>query len=114
LAAGDVTSLAAKVQALVDDRAAVLAGARRYSPATSWVAANADADDDEAIVVQWEGRDFSTGERDYAPGYAALLGRDWQLHAGSDSLAAFRADAIALAKCLPKDAGASGAGEEDA
>jgi hypothetical protein len=51
LAAGDVTSLAANVQALVDYRAAVLAGERRYSPGTSWAAANADADDDEAIVA---------------------------------------------------------------
>lgn len=114
LAAGEVTSLAAKVQALVDYRAAVLAGERRYSPGTSWVAANAEADDDETIVGTWAGGDFSTGERDYAPGYAALLGRDWHLHAGSDALAAFRADAIVLATCLPGDAGANGAGEEDA
>jgi exodeoxyribonuclease V gamma subunit len=114
LAAGDLTSLAANVQALVDYRAAVLAGERRYSPATSWVAANAEEDEDEPIVATWAGGDFTTGERDYAPGYAALLGRDWHLHAGSDSLAAFRADAIVLAKCLPGDAGANGAGEEDA
>jgi exodeoxyribonuclease V gamma subunit len=113
LAAGDATQRIARVQALVDYRAAVLAGERRYSPGTSWVAANADADDDESIVAAWAGGDFSTGERDYAPGYAALLGRDWHLHPGSASLDRFRDDARALVACLPKDAGATGA-EEDA
>ena len=94
----------AHVQALVDFRAAVLAGERRYSPATSWAAANADVDDDEAIVKAWTGDDFRTGERDYAPGYAALLGRDWQLLPGSDSLARFREDARVLSKVIPEDA----------
>jgi exodeoxyribonuclease V gamma subunit len=106
--------LAAQVQALVDYRAAVLAGTRRYSPATSWAAANAEADDDEAIVAAWAGGDFSTGERDYAPGYAALLGRDWALHAGSEALAAFREHALALARLLPGNAGAAGSDGDDA
>ena len=93
--------LAAQVQALVDFRGAVLAGKRRYSPATSWAAANADADDDEAIVKAWAGDEFRTGERDYAPGYAALLGRDWPLLPGSPALAEFREHAKALASILP-------------
>ncbi|WP_397573142.1 exodeoxyribonuclease V subunit gamma [Silanimonas sp.] len=112
LAAGDATQRIARVQALVAYRAAVLAGERRYSPGTSWAAANADADDDEAIVKVWEGADFSTGERDYAPGYAGLLGRDWHLHPGSESLDRFRDDARALVACLPKDADATGAKED--
>ena len=99
--------VAARVEALVDFRAAVLAGERRYSPATSWAAATTD--DDDAIAEAWEGGDFRTGERDYAPGYAALLGRDWQLLPGSDSLARFRDDARVLAKALPDDARATGA-----
>lgn len=98
--------LASQVQALVDFRAAVLAGERRYSPATSWAAATAESDDDEAIIAAWAGGDSGIGERDYAPGYAALLGRDWQLLPGSASLARFREDARALARLLPVDAGA--------
>ncbi|MFN8901601.1 MAG: exodeoxyribonuclease V subunit gamma [Lysobacteraceae bacterium] len=97
----------ARVEALVDFRAAVLAGARRYSPATSWAAATTD--DDDAIADAWGGGDFRTGERDYAPGYAALLGRDWQLLPGSDSLARFRDDARVLAKALPGEPRATGA-----
>ena len=93
--------LATTLNALVEFREAVLAGERRYSPATSWAAANAADDEDEAIVAAWAGSDFSTGERDYAPGYAALLGRDWALQAGSDALRDFQRDACALAACLP-------------
>ncbi len=100
------------VQALVDFRDAVLDGRRRYSPSTSWVAATADEDDDDAVATQWAGGDYQTGERDYAPGYALLLGRDWGLHAGSDALSAFRDDAKTLANCLPRDpSAASGDGD---
>lgn len=101
--------LAARVQALVDFRASVMAGTQRYSPATSWAAANAEADEDESIITAWAGGDVRTGERDYAPGYAALLGRDWQLLPGSAALAAFREDARELANILPGRAGARGA-----
>jgi exodeoxyribonuclease V gamma subunit len=101
--------LAARVQALVDFRASVMAGTQRYSPATSWAAANAEADEDERIITAWAGGDVRTGERDYAPGYAALLGRDWQLLPGSAALAAFREDARELANILPGRAGARGA-----
>lgn len=102
-----VGGVAARVEALVAFRAAVLAGERRYSPATSWVAATTD--DDDAIAEAWAGGDFLTGERDYAPGYAALLGRDWRLRPGSDDLTRFREDARVLAKALPDDARTSGA-----
>jgi exodeoxyribonuclease V gamma subunit len=104
-----LAELAARVHAFVDYRDGVLAGARRYSPATSWAAANAADDEDEAIVAAWAGSDFSTGERDHAPGYAALLGRDWPLHAGSEALRAFRDDARALAAALPTDPGRASA-----
>ncbi|MDE3209718.1 MAG: hypothetical protein KGM46_03160, partial [Pseudomonadota bacterium] len=30
-------------------------------------------------AAAWEGDGFNPGERDYAPGYAALLGRDLEL-----------------------------------
>ncbi len=69
----------------------------------------ATTDDDDAIAEAWGGGDFRTGERDYAPGYAALLGRDWQLLPGSAALAAFREDARELANILPGRAGARGA-----
>jgi exodeoxyribonuclease V gamma subunit len=45
-----------------------------YFPKTAWVWATAEKRGQAR--AEWEGSDFKTGERDYAPGYARLLARD--------------------------------------
>lgn len=53
---------------------------RWYFPRTSW-AALGDAD---AASREWRGGDYVHGERDYAPGYAALLAGERDFAAGAD------------------------------
>lgn len=59
---------------------AVLAGRAWYFPATAWAVARAEAGQRRANARKaWEGEPRHPGERDRAPGYAALLtrGQDW-------------------------------------
>ncbi len=60
-----------------------------YFPQTSWAALEGDAD---AVARAWQGDDasFQTGERDLAPGYAALIGRDLDFSEGSAALQRLR------------------------
>jgi len=81
----------------------VRAQRKRYSPNASWVAASEALDDGEAVISAWQGSSHSIGERDYAPGYAGLLARGWNLRLGSKELAGFREDALDLFKMLPPE-----------
>ena len=77
-------------------RAAVLRGERRYAPATSWAAMRHGADAPDKILAAWAGGARVTGERDYAPGYAALWGQDWHFVPGEGEIERLVADAKAL------------------
>lgn len=68
--------LRATVHGLIDFRAAVLLGERRYLPKTAFVALEGR---DEATRAAWLGGDHGIGERDHSPAYAALWARDWGL-----------------------------------
>ncbi len=60
-----------------------------YFPQTSWAALEGDADD---VARVWLGDDagWRAGERERAPGYAALLGRDLEFTEGSVDLQRLR------------------------
>jgi exodeoxyribonuclease V gamma subunit len=53
---------------------------RWYFPKTSWAVLG----DPEAAVREWSGGDYALGERDYAPGYAALLAGERDFAGGAD------------------------------
>lgn len=91
--------LRATLRALLDFRASVLRGERRYLPKTSFVAIEGD---DAKTRATWAGGDFQSGERDYAPGYAALWTRDWGLEDELDDAArrALGVDAMALSQAV--------------
>ncbi|GAA0718670.1 exodeoxyribonuclease V subunit gamma [Dokdonella soli] len=56
-----------------------------YFPKTSWAAASGK--DDARLAATWiASGDHGTGERDYAPGYAALLARDARFEPGQADL----------------------------
>ena len=88
---------AARLQGLVDFRDAVLRGERRYSPKTSQVSL---AGDDSKAQAAWDGGGQTAGERNYAPGWSALLGRDWRFESDGAELAKLREDAAALSALL--------------
>ncbi len=97
----NANGLRVQLKALLDFMDDVRAGKRLYLPSTSWAAVSDGHEDDEALIRAWAGGSHQSGERDYAPGYAFLLGRDWDLQPGSDSLNQFREDAAELLRRLP-------------
>ncbi len=79
-ASSDATLLRAGIARLCALRDDVLHARRWYFPATAWAVAESAPESRSARARSaWEGNQQSTGERDYAPAYAALLarGRDW-------------------------------------
>lgn len=103
LASTDVHARAAQVASFqqtlrnaIAFRAAVLRDERRYAPATSWAAWRAGPDAPDKIIAAWAGGARVTGERDYAPGYAALWGQDWHFVPGEGEIDRFVTDATAL------------------
>lgn len=84
----------------IEFRAAVLRGERRYAPATSWAALQHGDDDPAKLRAAWAGSQRATGERDHAPGYAALWGHDWRFAPGDGETERFIADARELATRL--------------
>jgi exodeoxyribonuclease V gamma subunit len=100
-ASSDATLLRAGIAQLCALRSDVLRARRWYFPATAWAVAEAPADARYARARgAWSGSQAGVGERDHAPGYAALLtrGRDWidEPQAWRD----FVAQALALAALL--------------
>ena len=94
----DATALRAGVAQLCALRGEVLHARRWYFPATAWAVAEAAPESRIARARgAWQGTQHGTGERDYAPAYAALLtrGRDWidEPQAWQDFVA--QADALA-------------------
>jgi len=74
----DRAQLRAGLQRLACAAVAASASGFLFPPRTAWEWANAKADRRaSAAQDQWEGDDFHAGERSYAPGYAALLARDF-------------------------------------
>lgn len=68
-----------------------------YFPKTSWIAATDPKEHN--VLAAWEGAERVTGERDYAPGYAALLARDATFepgHADFDALCSTAHELLAL------------------
>jgi len=92
----NAAALRAVLRAALDFRAAVLRGERRYLPATSWAAWRHGDDDPGRVIAAWAGAGIPVGERDHAPGYAALWGQDWHFVPGEGELARFVDDAKAL------------------
>lgn len=75
--AQDDAQLRAGLNGLVDMALAARAHPLFFPPRSAWAWSNADAATRiEKAEKEWEGSEFSTGERDYAPGYAALIVRD--------------------------------------
>lgn len=76
----------------------------RYFPRTSWAAWQAvqEGDVDVASVVRktWASSDYKTGERDFAPGYAAMLAGDDVFAIGSPALGELQEFARDLAATL--------------
>lgn len=67
------TELCARIATLLELHAASATAPMAYFPRTSWVAATKA----EAIGAKWAGSEFTkNGERDFAPGYTALLAGD--------------------------------------
>lgn len=83
----------------------------RYFPRSSWAAWQAAHDgggDVDAVVRKsWSSAEHRTGERDYAPGYAAMLAGEDAFSAGSPALDELRDFADALATTLQFDNGAA-------
>ncbi len=81
----------------------------RYFPRTSWAAFQAaqtsEVDVASAVRKAWASGEYSTGERDYAPGYAAMLGAEDAFVAGTPALAELQDFAVQLAATLQLDAG---------
>lgn len=88
------------LRAALDFRAAVLRGERRYAPATSWAAWQHAEEDPGKIAAAWIGDARVVGERDHAPGYAALWRQDWYFVPGDGEVEAFVAGAQALRACF--------------
>lgn len=74
-----------------------------YFPQTSWAALEGDADD---VARVWLGDDagWRAGERERAPGYAVLLGRDLEFTEGSADLQRLRAVAQRLRNVIAMEA----------
>lgn len=89
-----------QLQAALDFRAAVLRRERRYAPASSWVALHQGEDDPDKVIAAWVGSDRSVGERERAPGYAALWAQDWHFVPGEGEMQRFIEDARALASAF--------------
>jgi exodeoxyribonuclease V gamma subunit len=87
------------LRGLLAFRDAVLRGERRYLPKTSFVAIEGH---DEKTRLAWAGGDASIGERDHAPGYAALWAHDWGLDDELDDAGRVRLgrDAVQLLQAL--------------
>jgi exodeoxyribonuclease V gamma subunit len=100
----------------IDFRAAVLRGERRYAPASSWVALHHGDDDPGQVVAAWAGGDRRVGERERAPGYAALWASGWHFVPGEGEMQRFIDDAKQLASIFglvqrSDDADGAGVGE---
>ncbi len=80
LAGALLADLERRVAALLAFWAAAQIRPRWYFPKTSWAAAVAKPDAD--VATTWNGSPDRYGERDYAPGYAALLARDARFEPG--------------------------------
>ncbi len=88
---------AAFLEALIDFREGVLRGERRYAPDTSWTAAWIGDHGPEGVAEAWAGSPpHQRGERDRAPGYAALWGRAWRFVPGDGEVERFATDAQRL------------------
>lgn len=74
---------------------------RWYFPKTSWCAATGAAD---KVTATFVGGDHSTGERDYAPGYAALLAGDIDFAPGSGARQQLDSNARLLRQLIQLDA----------
>ena len=98
--AAEVAGLRQPLDAAIAFRAAVLRGDARYAPATSWAAWRHATDEPEKVVATWTGGAHGLGERDYAPGYAALWGQAWHLVPGGDELENFARDADVLVEAF--------------
>ncbi|MBS0556486.1 MAG: exodeoxyribonuclease V subunit gamma [Proteobacteria bacterium] len=97
------TGLAALVEMALAARTQPIA----FPPRSAWEWCNAGAmERSEKAEKAWQGSDYHTGERDYAPGYAALLLRDadW-LDESSPAGRSFAATCARIADILvPRDA----------
>jgi exodeoxyribonuclease V gamma subunit len=87
-----LADLRRRVAALLDRYCAAQAEPRAYFPKTSWIAATQPGD----IARTWQGGYASTGERDYAPGYARLLAGDEDFASGTTAVAALTDHATRL------------------
>lgn len=97
-----LADLQRRVEALVAFWAAAQARPSWYFPQTSWAAATST--DGAKIENAWSGG-FQRGERDYAPGYAAVLARDARFEPGQTDYAALLAKARELFALIDLDAG---------
>jgi exodeoxyribonuclease V gamma subunit len=79
-AAKFLADLQRRVEALIAFCTAAQAQPSWYFPQTSWEVSGAKTVADPEKI--WAGALHSTGERDYAPGYAAVLGRDARFDVG--------------------------------
>ncbi len=79
----------------------------RYFPRSSWAAwqssQEGDGDVDAVVRKTWTSGEYRTGERDYAPGYAAMLADEDAFAAGSAALDELLGFADALADTLQFD-----------
>ncbi|HEY7872138.1 MAG TPA: exodeoxyribonuclease V subunit gamma [Rudaea sp.] len=75
--AQDDTQLRAGLNGLIEMVLAAPAYPLWFPPRSAWSWNNADAATRiDKTEKEWQGGEYATGERDYAPGYAALLARD--------------------------------------
>ncbi len=93
-------------------RSAVLSGEACYLPATGWAAWRHAIDDPERVAKAWLGGERATGERDYAPGYAALWGPHWQFAPDDEHFQALHSSVTALTDALPLLLGPMEEGDE--
>lgn len=103
-----------RLQAAIAFRAAVLAGSARYHPAISTAALRHGEEAIERIAETWQGSEDGHGERDRAPGYNALWGRDWRFEPEPGMALDFLQSAQRLARELGLAAVDAGYSEEQA